>query len=97
MDVLIDASHKLTLDIEPPTVLPTISPAVMNDSSNAKVKDPPPITNITSNDAKVEGAYSLVVPPADDHPAIRPVVVSIDHREKFTTKQKFATRNNLFE
>jgi glycine cleavage system pyridoxal-binding protein P len=48
---------------------------------------------IPSSNAKVEDAPSLVVPPTDDHPAIKPVVVSIDHREQFTIKQKFATSN----
>jgi len=36
---------------------------------------------------KVYDSPSLVVPPD--------VVVSIDHREQFTTKQKFATQNDL--
>jgi len=52
-----------------------------------KVEDPPPNVDIPYDDVKVYDSPSLVVPPD--------VVVSIDHQEQFTTKQKFATRNDL--
>lgn len=79
MDVPVDASHKLAPDIEPPILLPTISLEVINDSRNAKVEDPPPQVDIPFSDAKVEDAPMLVVPLADAHPSVGPVVVSNDH------------------
>lgn len=47
---------------------------------------PPPIHDISLGDAKV-----------DDAPPPIPRVVCIDHGEHFTTKQKFATQNDLLE
>ena len=74
MDVPIDVSPELAHGIEPPIVLPNVSPKVMDDSGNAKAKDPPPKVDIPFSDAKVGDA-----PPVDDHPIVGPVVISIDH------------------
>jgi hypothetical protein len=67
-------------DIEPPIVLPTVSPEVFDDTDNVKVNDPPPLVNIPSNDAKVVGVPPLVVPPPDAYTVVAPVVVSIDNQ-----------------
>nr|ABD33368.1 hypothetical protein MtrDRAFT_AC157504g14v2 [Medicago truncatula] len=40
---------------------------------------------------------SLCVPPVDAPTVVALVAVSIDHREKFTTKRKFPTHNDLLE
>lgn len=82
-------------DIETPIMLLIISPENLDDTVNVKVEDPPPLVDIPSEDAKVKGAPPPGVPPADTHPIVGPIVVSIDHQENFTTKVKFATHNDL--
>jgi hypothetical protein len=72
----------LAPDIETPITLLIVSPEIWDDTVNVKAEDPPPLVDISSDDAKVEGALPLVVPPADAHPIVGP----IDHRENFTTK-----------
>jgi len=89
MDVPVDASNELPPEIEPPIVLLVVALEVIDDSINAKVEDPPSKVDIPFDNAKVEDAHSVVVSPD--------VVVSIDYREYFTTKQKFATQYDLLE
>jgi len=53
---------------------------------------PPPKLDISLGDAKVEDA-----PPHIPHVVHPDVVVCINHRERFTTNQRFAARNDLLE
>jgi hypothetical protein len=72
---------------EPPVVLPLILLEDVHDFGNAKSENPPPPPS------KVEDAHPPI-PPVVPPPV---VVVCIDQREHFTTKHKFATRNDLLE
>ena len=97
LDALINTSLALTLapDDETPIMLLTASPKFLDDTVIIKVEDPPLLVDIPFDDAKVEGALPLVVPPTDAHPIVEPILVYIDHQEKFTTKVKFATHSDL--
>jgi len=99
MDALIDNHHPLPSpfapDIEPPIVLLTVSPQVLDDSNNCKFDDPQPLVDIPYGDAKMDDVPPLVVPALDAALVGEPVVVSIDQREQFTTKRKFASSNEL--
>jgi len=90
MDAPADASIKLSPDIKPSNMLSVVSLEVIDDFRNAKAENPlPPAPKVYDSlgDVKVD----------DDAPPPIPLVVCIDHGEHFTTKQKFATRNDLLE
>jgi len=93
MDVPVDASNEFSPQIEPPIVFLVVALEVIDDFRNVKVEDAPPVVlpkvDIPFGDPKVEDALPVVVPPN--------IVVSIDHREHFTTKEKFATHYDLLE
>ena len=94
MVVPVDSPNDDPPEIEPPIVWPLLLLEDVHDSENAKSENPPPPKlEISLGDAKVED-----VPPPIPH-VVSPlvVVVCIDQREHFTTTQKFATRNDLFE
>jgi len=88
MVVPVDAPNHDPAEIEHPIVLPVLLLEDVHDFGNAKSENPPPPQpkiEISLGDAKVE----------DDPPPIP--IVCIDQRELFTTKHKFATRNDLLE
>ena len=96
MVVPVDALNDDPPQNEPPIVLPLLLLEDAHDSENAKSENPPPPPpklEICLGGLKVEDA-----PPPN--PAVVPpsvVAVCIDQREHFTTKQKFATQNDLLE
>jgi len=94
MVVPVDAPNEDPPQNEPSIVLPLLLLEDAHDSENAKSENPPPPPpklEICLGGSKVEDASppipSVVPPPI--------VVVCIDQREPFTTKQKFATQNDL--
>lgn len=60
MGALIDSPPPLTTDIEPPIVLLTFSPQVLDDSCNTKVEVPPSLVDIPFGNAKVEDSRPVV-------------------------------------
>ncbi|AES98797.2 hypothetical protein MTR_5g072950 [Medicago truncatula] len=62
---------------------------IIDDSENGKPEVPPPKVDIPSGNVKAENAPSIVVP--------QDVVVSINHQENFTIKQKFAIHNDFLK
>jgi len=96
MVVPVDASNDDPPQNEPPIVLPLLLLEDAHDSGNAKSENPPPPPlklEICLGGPKVEDAPPPI-PPVVPPPV---VAVCIDQREHFTTKQKFATRNDLWE
>jgi len=96
MVVPVDAPNDDPPEIKPCIALPLLLLEDVHGSGIAKSENlppPPPKLEISLGDAKVED-----VPPPIPH-VVSPlvVVVCIDQREHFTTTQKFATRNDLFE
>lgn len=93
MDVPNDTSNEFPPQIEQPIVFPIVALEVIDDFKKEKIEDASsvvlPKVYIPFGDAKVEDAPLVVVPPY--------IIVSIDHREYFTTKQKFATQKICFE
>jgi len=96
MIVPVDAPNDDPPQNEPLIVLPLLLLEDAHDSENAKSENPPPPPpkhEICLGSLKVEDAPPLI-PPVVPPPV---VVVCINQREHFTTKQKFATRNDLLE
>jgi len=88
MVVPVEAPNDDPAEIEHPIVLLVLLLEDVHDSENANSENPPPPPaklEICLGDAKVEDA----LPPIP--------VVCIDQRVLFTTKDKFATRNDLLE
>ncbi|XP_024640748.1 protein FAR1-RELATED SEQUENCE 5-like [Medicago truncatula] len=98
MVVPIDAPNFDLPKIEPPNALLLLLLEDAHDSGNAKSENPPPPPpklEISLGGSKAEDAP----PPPPIPPVVPPpvVVVCIDQREHFTTKHKFATRNDLLK
>lgn len=87
----------LAPDIVPPIVFPTMIPEVSDDPDNANVEVHPPQLDIPFSDAKVEVASQVEIPFVNANSEVPPpdINLSIYHREQFTTKRKFQSRDVL--
>ncbi|AES62388.1 FAR1 DNA-binding domain protein [Medicago truncatula] len=96
MVVPVDAPNVDPHEIQPPNVLPLILLEDVHDYGNAISENPPPPPQkleISLGGSKAEDAPPPI-PPVVPPPI---VAVCINQREHFTTKHKFATRNDLLK